>query len=53
MHQIRNKNIQIRRDIKHNPHKFEYLSNTPGGVQASRRISRSANQLIPIDVTTY
>ena len=46
MHQIRNKNILMRRDIKHHPQK--YLSSIPGGVQASRRISRSANHLIPI-----
>ena len=33
--QIQNKklNIQVRRDIEHNPHK--YMSNTSGGVQTS------------------
>ena len=35
LHAIRSatKIIQMRRDIEHNPH--EYLSNSPGGVQAS------------------
>ena len=35
LHAIRSatKIIQMRRDIEHNPHK--YLSNTPGGMQAS------------------